>query len=1428
MAGATTDAPFGRELRIAPVMTGGTSLAVWMGGVTAELYRMLMSGRDADRATDVASTVYRGLLDLTVTTPRVDVITGTSAGGLNGAILAAAWHLNLPIDRFMAMRDIWLDIGDINALLRSPNESDPPSLLRGDDYFVPKLRDALRGWSAYRRPVTDPADGRPIDLLITVTTVTGEPRTRYDDFDQAIGERKYDHALTFVREETDDSGRDDFAGDGWIDLLAVAARTSASIPAVFEPSYLRVERPGSSGTDLSGRPNFASHASFGVGRWAVDGGVLNNLPLGAAVDRIFVQRARHDLRRVVLYVQPTPDLPPAARPDDPGSMPTLLDLVAGVAGAAWSQGVADDVDRLRAHNVRAARQRSGRLTRFRTTPSDRLLEEATAVWPQYLALRAVTSVSRMLDTAGRELTQPWRAEQLDVEAALRSPRNVAMPRTPARPGELHVTSEEGRPWGWGISSLEHAVSVALGLVNAALRLPLPPRDAPGPYVRRSLTSRDELGAHRAELYTLLSRLHAVRALDRAFWDDRVRRLPGVESQDALRQWAVDAYAEWPFVLDSSGTLVAPQPPTIAAAVRRFEHVTPGARIQVSDTGAECTAEVLWQLRLLGVEIARVVQAIAASAGWLVHQVASALGTAPTTADGTLDALAVELARHLPGAIDPAARQRPFTPGELESVNRLLVLVDQLTLLAPPGGSAQDTLLRLLAMHVLDTAYETEITTNEQVLELLQVSWDAPNSLDAGRTPQDKLSGNEAARLGAFLKRSWRANDWMWGRLDGAQRMIVLLLDPARLRQLRRTSVEVHAALAALAVTGESDPAGPLHRNWDQVSAAVAGELVFLDDDARATPKVLPAATGALTFAAQTAVAVEELPVLYEAVELTRRMGGREGDSGAFRLRYEQATRATGRLEPAHAGELLRSVRVGEERAIDEVGHDLLTRTAGQGAAVAVKVLTGERAGAPWVNRLARPLRSPTMLLYGLTRAMTTDSNFVRFLLASSLAVSGALLGVRLAEPSVLDGAVAGIAAAVFVVALGLALLRSGAYSGLPALALLAVIGLAIAGEEISAVLYGSFATAPTWKRWGFIDPWSVVLVLLLLATITAVVGFGRAASARWRVRPGRGVTAEQWETTDRAGYYALVRRAAWIVLLAPVSVLTVQWVFEQLMLGAEGTSAVKDWLVDAAGWLEARSVLLLAVALAVFGAVIGLGYDKLVRSWARTGVTWTRLQVRRLGSRGIAEPGVDAVDAGAAAPLPHPWSRLTSAQRWALAATAVVVAATSLAVMWSFDVPHGGSIELQLAGARRWLTPDSAADPTATAWAIVVDYPFLVAYGVLASLALAFFASLWNAESRHRVTNTNARWADDARAHARVVSLAAWLPLAAAAFDATENAFLLGFLGGRGAWTAEAARVLALVKLGLLALAAVVLLASAGAWVVYVIGRRRRDRSLAS
>ena len=53
------------------------------------------------------------------------------------------------------------------------------------------------------------------------------------------------------------------------------------------------------------------------------------------------------------------------------------------------------------------------------------------------------------------------------------------------------------------------------------------------------------------------------------------------------------------------------------------------------------------------------------------------------------------------------------------------------------------------------------------------------------TPDAKLTGVKLGHFAAFYRASWRANDYMWGRLDAAVRVVDLLVDAARARQVAR-------------------------------------------------------------------------------------------------------------------------------------------------------------------------------------------------------------------------------------------------------------------------------------------------------------------------------------------------------------------------------------------------------------------------------------------------------------------------------------------------------------------------------------------------------------------------------------------------------------------------------------------------------------------
>src|SRR5262249_53317855 len=137
-----------------------------------------------------------------------------------------------------------------------------------------------------------------------------------------------------------------------------------------------------------------------------------------------------------------------------------------------------------------------------------------------------------------------------------------------------------------------------------------------------------------------------------------------------------------------------------------------------------------------------------------------------------------------------------------------------------------------------------------------------------------------------------------------------------------------------------------------------------------------------------------------------------------------------------------------------------------------------------------------------------------------------------------------------------------------------------------------FDPNPPWKKVLFTKPWALSFLVTLLLAVLLCVTFGRAVLEHLRLRPRSNVTPEQWGALDRSRYWRLFRRGAALALLAPVTLLTFQWLMKQLVLGTPGESPVKEWLVDAASWLADRNLVFVALTLAALGALLGVGYDR--------------------------------------------------------------------------------------------------------------------------------------------------------------------------------------------------------------------------------------------
>jgi hypothetical protein len=145
------------------------------------------------------------------------------------------------------------------------------------------------------------------------------------------------------------------------------------------------------------------------------------------------------------------------------------------------------------------------------------------------------------------------------------------------------------------------------------------------------------------------------------------------------------------------------------------------------------------------------------------------------------------------------------------------------------------------------------------LPLLELTFPADSGLVSGTVgdrmdPSTKLSGNALANFSAFFSRRFRANDWMWGRLDAVSALADLLIRPALLHP------DLTPALAQQHLVG--DGASPtsidevMASAWGHYGDDVTAELASGDD-----PEVFRAL---VTLRWQLEILDAELPNVFES------------------------------------------------------------------------------------------------------------------------------------------------------------------------------------------------------------------------------------------------------------------------------------------------------------------------------------------------------------------------------------------------------------------------------------------------------------------------------------------------------------------------------------------------------------------------------------
>jgi patatin-related protein len=1010
--------PWPQEIRLAMTMVGGASLAVWMGGVATEVSALLHASRTPD-----AEGGYRKLLDLLHASVCLDVLTGTSAGGINAACLglAEAYRATPAV-----LRDTWISTGSMDNLIRDPAEQQPRSLLDGDRVLLGDLERALHS-------ITDggvvPAEPPDVTVLLTGTMIDGET-TRYDD---ALGNmiRDSEHRMLFR-----------FDGPLWNNRvhgpLALAARSTASFPGAFELSRLPI---GKTGTDRL-HPDMTEYTELTRSHWLTDGGVLVNKPLRPALQEIFERSSAADVRRLLLYVVPTTEVETAAVPADPGDPPLLGAALAKVVSTVMNQTISSELDELTRHNDAVSRARDTRVSLAALGLRGGELVDHR-VMAAYLDRRVADDAAELVRSAARQYalsdmdsadagTAEWAS---GLSEGLRGVAAAGLKDgMPADPPPVSCTVEQLA--AYRSTALDDAVATGLQLVNAGFRL--------GPDAARAA----QLNEARAQLHA--ARHTAARGVRLSAW---VARHEPPARGTSLAAWIGGLAQEWAKLGATEALLQAW--PMVTAALRAAAPVLRSLATDPAKDAAEIVTTLL---------------------GWF------------GLAEGPIDPDAAPGTEGSAGTESTAAATKPVA-----------------------AAPADDGLLRsrLLLLHMATRGLLAQPPSVDQRVDLVQVSADTRTLLDLGRQrSRDKLTGMQAGYFGAFYKSSWRASDWMWGRVDGAGWLMQCLLDPKRLKalqdivgaeafrgQVRDTFKAIGWRLPDAADNGPADELPSLLTQLGEELAflgldAQLGDVAFADR----LPTSLPVASMVLARARQSQIAREELPVVGKQAEADA-VEGNGKPSANFRAVVATAfPDQAGPADDVVTQRVFQACQVSAERFDQERGSTLLTKTLVKAGAAGLNAAAGATRVPSSLQPAAKFAQLTGRSAWWVTLGATRLGRPWNLLAAAVTVLAGLVLGGEGGAVLQWVGLPMAAGALVFLVVSLLSLRRTWRMV-LTLLGVLVVAALLFAAflPPIAHPLFGWLGDVVAGWRRGEAPVWwlAVVLLLLLPALWTPVAAWRR-------------------------------------------------------------------------------------------------------------------------------------------------------------------------------------------------------------------------------------------------------------------------------------------------------------------------------------------------
>lgn len=722
-----------RELRLALVCYGGVSLAIYMHGITKEFEKLVAASvayeRDQEAHdfadTDAAATYWSLLQRLEAETKVrtkvvVDVVSGTSAGGINGVYLATAIARNRSQEPLRAM---WMEKGDIKRLLTG--REGLPLALKVPRILLSVLRrrpllDGTRMSRWLREALQQMGDDQPrivngvdsllgpherLQLFVPITDFYGYDVHLPADDPAWVLDRTHRHVMQFIHDRRDPAL--DRLSSRWNDALAFSARATSSFPAAFPPlSIADYERsiPASGFDAVQRRALFASYAlNEGASpelTHFIDGGVLDNKPFATTVTAIKLRPAATEVDRRLIYVEPDPSTESGGLPD--GTEPGLVQtIIGGYAGIPRKEPIVGDLTDLAVHNANVGKIRDIIETNF--DPMRDLVRAHIA-----------DDSPEGTDPPTAERVGRWR-EALSAQAAAGA--GFAYPtylrlRVRAVVDDFAALIAERRGYP---STSSHALFVGRVLRALARVQGLFENSGTGAPRRQELIDTLDLAYHERHIRFLIAAL--------SWWynpsDDDAGRVPTRDSLDAAKH---GLYQRLDRLQDLAG------------------HLTEDEQIRTR-------ADALF-------DVAVITGALSAPLDAFVHEHGAALA---------------EIQQLVATAVGPGLA---LLPAALDS--------DIVGLTADWSDWARSEFLtRHLGFAYWDViTYPVGAVSGVNERDHVEVMRISPHEATILATPAEKsLEGVTLGHFGAFFSRPGRENDYLWGRLDGSERLITLLATP---------------------------------------------------------------------------------------------------------------------------------------------------------------------------------------------------------------------------------------------------------------------------------------------------------------------------------------------------------------------------------------------------------------------------------------------------------------------------------------------------------------------------------------------------------------------------------------------------------------------------------------------------------------------------